>query len=184
MSGGRNLSSKEKYSILARNLRALDPKDAEDLLKSIYIGVTETLRRLTTQVKVLLDVASSLSGSGTSGVKSPPIRSPLASPNPDRHSSQLDTSAFEIQEEIHKAMDISNLVGQAVDVAQDKIVKVLKVRADQASHLSLDWFLRYFTLNLYFANDNTARRRSRSSRRAWSLTSGTPKISATEIRRS
>ncbi|KAG7102233.1 Vacuolar protein sorting-associated protein 54 like [Verticillium longisporum] len=153
MSGGRNLSSKEKYSILARNLRALDPKDAEDLLKSIYIGVTETLRRLTTQVKVLLDVASSLSGSGTSGVKSPPIRSPLTSPNPDRYSSQLDTSAFEIQEEIHKAMDISNLVGQAVDVAQDKIVKVLKVRADQASHLSLDWFLRYFTLNLYFANE-------------------------------
>ncbi|RXG44269.1 hypothetical protein VDGE_08526 [Verticillium dahliae] len=153
MSGGRNLSSKEKSSILARNLRALDPKDAEDLLKSIYIGVTETLRRLTTQVKVLLDVASSLSGSGTSGVKSPPIRSPLTSPNPDRYSSQLDTSAFEIQEEIHKAMDISNLVGQAVDVAQDKIVKVLKVRADQASHLSLDWFLRYFTLNLYFANE-------------------------------
>ncbi|EEY14134.1 vacuolar protein sorting-associated protein [Verticillium alfalfae VaMs.102] len=132
MSGGRNLSSKEKSSILARNLRALDPKDAEDLLKSIYIGVTETLRRLTTQVKVLLDVASSLSGSGTSGVKSPPIRSPLASPNPDRHSSQLDTSAFEIQEEIHKAMDISNLVGQAVDVAQDKIVKVLKEKTRTA----------------------------------------------------
>ncbi|KAM0333003.1 hypothetical protein ACHAQA_001660 [Verticillium albo-atrum] len=153
MSGGRNLSGKEKSSILARNLRALDPKDAEDLLKSIYIGVTESLRRLTTQVKVLLDVASSLSGSGNSGIKSPPIRSPLASPNPDRHSSQLDTSAFEIQEEIHKAMDVSNLVGQAVDVAQDKIVKVLKVRAEQASHLSLGWFLRYFTLNLYFANE-------------------------------
>ncbi|KAM0278657.1 hypothetical protein ACHAQH_005044 [Verticillium albo-atrum] len=153
MSGGRNLSSKEKSSILARNLRALDPKDAEDLLKSIYIGITETLRRLTTQVKVLLDVASSLSGSGPSGIKSPPIRSPLTSPNPDRHFSPMDTSAFEIQEEIHKAMDISNLVGQAVDVAQDKIVKVLKVRADQASHLSLGWFLRYFTLNLYFANE-------------------------------
>ncbi|ROT39237.1 vacuolar protein sorting-associated protein [Sodiomyces alkalinus F11] len=151
-SGGRNLSSKEKSSILARNLRALDPKDAEDLLQSAYIGVTETLRRLTTQVKVLLDVASSLSADplGDSGTKSPPIRSPLSSPKPER---QQDGSIFEIQEEIHKAMDVANLLGQAVDIAQDKIVKVLKVRADQSTHLPLVWFLRYFTLNLYFANE-------------------------------
>lgn len=152
MSGGRGLSSKEKSSILARNLRALDPKDAEDLLMTVYLGVAETLRRLTTQVKVLLDVASSLSGAPGSGMKSPPIRSPLASPTPDRQFAR-DPAAFEIQEEIHQAMDISNLLGQAVDLAQEKIIKVLKVRAEQSSHLPLIWFLRYFTLNLYFANE-------------------------------
>lgn len=152
MSGGRGLSSKEKSSILARNLRALDPKDAEDLLMSVYLGVAETLRRLSTQVKVLLDVASSLSGAPGSGMKSPPIRSPLASPTPDRQFAR-DPAAFEIQEEIHQAMDVSNLIGQAVDLAQEKIIKVLKVRAEQSSHLPLIWFLRYFTLNLYFANE-------------------------------
>ncbi|EFQ27991.1 hypothetical protein CGRA01v4_03342 [Colletotrichum graminicola] len=156
MSGGRNLSNQEKSSILARNLRALDPKDAEDLLKMVYIGVTETLRRLTTQVKVLLDIASSLTEEATAaGLKSPPARSPLASPTPfDREFPRFDDSpSFEVQEEIHKAMDIANLVGQAVDVAQDKIVKVLKVRSEQSTHLSLSWFLRYFTLNLFFANE-------------------------------
>ncbi|EON98636.1 putative garp complex component protein [Phaeoacremonium minimum UCRPA7] len=50
-------------------------------------------------------------------------------------------------------MDVSNLLGQAVDVAQDKIVKLLRVRSEQSTHLSLVWFLRYFTLNLYFANE-------------------------------
>ncbi|WYZ38857.1 hypothetical protein EsH8_III_000771 [Colletotrichum jinshuiense] len=156
ISGGRHLSNQEKSSILARNLRALDSKDAEDLLKSIYIGVTETLRRLTTQVKVLLDVASCLTEEATAaGLKSPPIRSPLASPTPfDREFPRFDDSpSFEVQEEIHKAMDIANLVGQAVDVAQDKILKVLKVRSEQSTHLTLSWFLRYFTLNLFFANE-------------------------------
>ncbi|KAK1992683.1 Vps54-domain-containing protein [Colletotrichum falcatum] len=156
MSGGRNLSNQEKSSILARNLRSLDPKDAEDLLKTVYIGVTETLRRLTTQVKVLLDIASSLTEEATAaGLKSPPARSPLASPMPlDREFPRLDDfPSFEVQEEIHKAMDITNLVGQAVDVAQDKIIKVLKVRSEQSTHLSLSWFLRYFTLNLFFANE-------------------------------
>ncbi|KAF6837026.1 garp complex component [Colletotrichum musicola] len=156
MSGGRQRSNQEKSSILARNLRALDPKDAEDLLKTMYIGVTETLRRLTTQVKVLLDVASSLTEEATAaGLKSPPIRSPLASPTPfDREFPRFDDSpSFEVQEEIHKAMDIPNLVGQAVDMAQDKVLKVLKVRSEQSTRLSLAWFLRYFTLNLYFSNE-------------------------------
>ncbi|KAF9881230.1 hypothetical protein CkaCkLH20_01380 [Colletotrichum karsti] len=157
MSGGRQRSNQEKSSILARNLRALDPKDAEDLLKTMYIGVTETLRRLTTQVKVLLDIASCLTEEATAaGLKSPPIRSPLASPTPfDREFPRLDDApgSFEVQEEIHKAMDIPNLVGQAVDMAQDKVLKVLKVRSEQSTHLTLAWFLRYFTLNLYFSNE-------------------------------
>ncbi|KAL0943998.1 garp complex component [Colletotrichum truncatum] len=156
MSGGRQRSNQEKSSILARNLRALDPKDAEDLLKTMYIGVTETLRRLTTQVKVLLDIASCLTEEATAaGLKSPPIRSPLASPTPfDREFPRFDDSpSFEVQEEIHKAMDMPNLVGQAVDMAQDKVLKVLKVRSEQSTHLTLAWFLRYFTLNLYFSNE-------------------------------
>ncbi|KAK0727923.1 Vps54-like protein-domain-containing protein [Lasiosphaeria miniovina] len=147
--GGRQRSQQEKSSVLARNLRALEPKEAEYLLVKVYIGVAETLRRLGTQVKVLLDVASSIGESGPSGMRSPPLRSPPFSPTA-RHPS---TTGLEAQEEIHKALDIANLLGRGVDVAQDRIVKLLRVRSEQSSHLGLVWFLRYFTLNLHFANE-------------------------------
>lgn len=153
-SGGRSRSSQEKSSILARNLRALGPDEAEELLATIYVSVTETLRRLTTQTKVILDIASSLSAAPDGdGLKSPPSRSPMTSPRPDRHTPNPMSGHFELQEELHKTLDVTNLLGQAVDVANDKIVKVLKVRSEQAASLPLDFFLRYFTLNLYFANE-------------------------------
>lgn len=153
-SGGRSRSSQEKSSILARNLRALGPDEAEELLATIYVSVTETLRRLTTQTKVILDIGSSLSAAPDGdGLKSPPSRSPMTSPRPDRHSRDPMAGHFELQEELHKTLDVTNLLGQAVDVANDKIVKVLKVRSEQAAGLPLDFFLRYFTLNLYFANE-------------------------------
>lgn len=155
MTGGKKLSQQEKSSILARNLRALEPQDAEELLVKIYIGVTETLRRLTTQGKLLIDVASSIGDDPSlpAGLKSPPLKSPPFSPT--RHSTMRQPSmeAMEAQEEIHKTLDLTNLLGQAVDVAQDKIVKLLRVRSDQSSHLGLVWFLRYFALNLHFANE-------------------------------
>ncbi|KAH8805885.1 Vps54-like protein-domain-containing protein [Xylogone sp. PMI_703] len=121
--GGRQRTQQEKSSILARNLRSLDPEDAEELYKKTYIGVGETLRRLGTQVKQLLDVTSTLNVTGTDG------------------------------QEMHQALDMSNLLGQVVDIAQDKIVKVLRVRTEQSVHLSVERFLRYFTLNLLFANE-------------------------------
>ncbi|KAJ6438453.1 GARP complex component (Vps54) [Purpureocillium lavendulum] len=153
-SGGRHRSNQDKSAALARNLRALDAEDAEDLLMTIYVGVTETLRRLTTQVKVLLDIASSLAAAPDGdGLKSPPVRSPVTSPRPDRHGGNPLGGALELQEELHKALDEASLLTQAVDVANDKIVKVLRVRAEQSTHLPLDLFLRYFTLNLYFANE-------------------------------
>ncbi|KAK7409588.1 hypothetical protein QQX98_008250 [Neonectria punicea] len=153
-SGGRHLSNQEKSSILARNLRALDPEDGEELLIKIYVGVTETLRRLTTQVKVLLETTSSLADPPRGdGLMSPPLRSPIASPRPNRFPTNPLNSTFEAQEELHKNLDIPNLLGQAVDVAIEKIVKVLKVRAEQTAQLPLTHFLRYFTLNLYFANE-------------------------------
>src|SRR5690606_37485583 len=114
------------------------------------IGVTEALRRLGTQVKVLLDVASSIGDSSSpSGLRSPPLRSPPFSPTA-RHTS---AAAQEAQEEIHRTVDIANFQGQAVDVAHEKVVKVLRVRSEQSKRLDLSWFLRYFNLNLHFANE-------------------------------
>ncbi|KAI0893342.1 putative GARP complex component [Annulohypoxylon nitens] len=141
----KRLTQQEKSSILARNLRALDEKDAEELFVKMYISVTETLRRLGTQMKVLFDVASSLG-------QQPNTNDPMKSPNPLK-SPPLNSANRDLQEDIHLTMDLANLLGQAVDTSQEKIVKVLRVRSDQSSHLPLIWFLRYFTLNLYFANE-------------------------------
>ncbi|KAI3396111.1 hypothetical protein diail_442 [Diaporthe ilicicola] len=148
--GGRHLTQREKSSILARNLRAMDPGDAEELLVKIYVSVTETLRRASIQVKVMLDVAASIEdGSIPSGLKSPPLKSPPLSPSTRRQS----IAGLEAQEEIHKVMDLSSLLGNCIDIAQDKVVRVLRVRSEQSTHLDLVWFLRYFTLNLHFANE-------------------------------
>ncbi|KAI1459801.1 Vps54-like protein-domain-containing protein [Annulohypoxylon moriforme] len=119
----KEIRKQYKSSIAALNPRALGPKEAEELLIKIYISATETLRRLTTQVKLLLDVASS---SGDNSIEA---------------------------QKIHQAIDLPSLLGQAVDIAQDQIVKLLQIRSDQSTHLSLIWFLRYFTLNLHFANE-------------------------------
>jgi vacuolar protein sorting-associated protein 54 len=154
MGGGRQKTQQEKSSILARNLRALDPEDAEELLKKTYIGVGETLRRLGTQVKVLLDVTSTLGDpAGATGMRSPPRSPNMAALDGRLKPTGQGNSGREIQEEMHQTLDMSNLLGQAVDIAQDKIVKVLRVRSEQSIHLSVEQFLRYFTLNLLFANE-------------------------------
>ena len=148
--GGRQRSQQDRSMVLARNLRALEPEEAEELLTKIYIGVTEALRRLSTQVKVLLDVASSIGEPSTpSGMRSPQLKSPPFSPT----ARQTSGAAQEAQEEIHRAVDIASFLGQAVDVAQEKVVKILRVRSEQSKRLGLVWFLRYFTLNLHFANE-------------------------------
>ncbi|KAI0398129.1 Vps54-domain-containing protein [Xylariaceae sp. FL0594] len=142
--GSKRLTQQEKSSILARNLRALDEQDAEELFTNMYVSVTEALRRLTTQVKVLFDAASSI-GETTTQVND---RSPSQVKSPPLNSANRD-----IQEDIHMTMDMANLLGQAVDASQEKIVKILRVRSEQSIQLPLVWFLRYFTLNLYFANE-------------------------------
>jgi vacuolar protein sorting-associated protein 54 len=151
----RHFSQQERSSILARNLRALDPDDAEEMFKKIYANVGEALRRLGTQVKVLLDITSSL------GSPHPvlPIRSPRtpfilsmngymnAEPSPG------PPPALVRQEEIQQALDLSSLLGQAVDIAQVQINKILRVRSEQTTHLDVNHFLRYFTLNRLFADE-------------------------------
>ncbi|KAI9807113.1 MAG: hypothetical protein M1825_005830 [Sarcosagium campestre] len=154
--GGRQLSQQEKSSILARNLRALEPEAAEELFAKVYSGISEFLRRLGVQVKVLLDV--------TSGISSPPVsagmKSPPRSPNPQTLDGYLSSKApiaapspGKIQEDMHQALDMSSLLGRAVDIAQAQMTKIIKVRAEQTSRLSVARFLRYFTLNRLFADE-------------------------------
>lgn len=153
--GGRHKTQQERSSVLARNLRALEASDAEDMLKTIYSDVGEALRRLSTQVKVLLDL--------TSAIGSPPpsagIKSPTGSPIANMDSYMSGPSHFPSSrtpvpgDDLHEALDLSNILGQAVDAAQTQVTKVLKVRAEQSIRLPLPDFLRYFYLNKLFADE-------------------------------
>ncbi|KAL1959948.1 hypothetical protein VTO42DRAFT_616 [Malbranchea cinnamomea] len=140
--GGRQLSQQEKSAILARNLRAMEPEDAHSMLTKIYTGVSEALRRLSIQVKVLLDI--------TSDVGSPSRSQSMQ--NLDAMVTSGSTAAI-VKEEISQVLDMSSLLGHAVDVVQSQIAKVLKVRAEQTENLPLSHFLRYFSLNRLFANE-------------------------------
>lgn len=137
---GRKLSQQDKSAILARNLRNLEPEAAEELLVNVYTAVGEALRRLGFQVKVLLDVSMS-------------IESPTVPRAP--HVSVQDPSGKidQIRDEVTQALNLSSLLGQAVDVVQTQVTKVLKVRSEQNARLPLPDFLRYFTLNRLFADE-------------------------------
>jgi vacuolar protein sorting-associated protein 54 len=145
------LSQQEKSAILARNLRSLDPRDAEELFTGAYCGVGEALRRLQFQCKLLLDVSSDQALS--------PIKSPVQSQSfgsldiPLNDAPHGRSPSPNLHQELSEALDLSSLLGQAVDVAQSQLIKVLKVRSEQATQLSLDEFLRYFTLNKLFADE-------------------------------
>ncbi|KAL8790912.1 MAG: hypothetical protein Q9213_000337 [Squamulea squamosa] len=153
--GGRHLTQQDKSSILARNLRALDLEDAENMLKQMYSNVGEALRRLGTQVKVLLDVTSSfVSRRPPSGVKSP--LSPPSVVRDDYMSGPVPGIIVRTpvqQEDIQQALDMSSLLGQAVDIAQSQITKILKARSEQSTHSPMPQFVRYFHLNRMFADE-------------------------------
>jgi vacuolar protein sorting-associated protein 54 len=153
--GGRPLSSQEKSSVLARNLRDLEAEDAQIMLTKIYTGVSESLRRLSIQVKILLDITSGLSKPPESGT-----RSALNSPNPESRDNAFGPRSpnkhlpiITLQEDIQQLLDMSSLLGEAVDIVQGQITKVVKVRSEQTSHSSLGAFLRFFTLNRLFADE-------------------------------
>lgn len=153
--GSRHSKQQERSSILAHNLRSLDAEDAEDMLKAIYSGVGEALRRLGTQVKVLLDLTSGIRSPPTSARVSSPLSPPIA--NMDSYMNGSITNPRSRSpapsEDLQQALDMSSILGQAVDVAQTQITKVLKVRAEQSTHLPLPGFLRYFYLNKLFADE-------------------------------
>ncbi len=136
-------SRQEKSAILARNVRALSAEDAEELFTKIYCRVSEALRRLQVQVRLLLDISS---GQVTISPKSPP-KSPML------NTIDATVAKNEATPEIIQTLDLSSLLGQAVDAAQTQITRLLKVRNDEVTQTSPPQFLRYFTLNRLFADE-------------------------------
>ena len=153
--GGRHMTQQEKSSVLARNLRALEPEDAEEMLKQIYANVGEALRRLGTQVKVVLDITSSFDRFIPSRSVKSPMSPPVTGMDGYMNGAPVNPAVQGMvqQEDIQQTLDMSNLLGQAVDIAQAQITKILKVRSEQSNSLSLSQFLRYFNLNRLFADE-------------------------------
>jgi vacuolar protein sorting-associated protein 54 len=150
------LSQQEKSSILARNLRALDADDAEKLLIGVYTGVGEALRRVGTHTKVVLDLQTSGDAGppkvGHSRASSLAIIEGKATEN-GTLSPPGSSGGLAASDELSQALDLSSLLGQAVDTAQTQITRVLKVRNEQTIRLSRERFLRYFSLNRLFADE-------------------------------
>jgi vacuolar protein sorting-associated protein 54 len=145
----------DKNTILARNLRAMDAADAEKFFVDIFTDIGEAIRRLSIQVKVLLDITSGVTTppASSGGFRSPP-RSPfLGSIDSYLGAKPVSPSQNALQEELMQALDMSSLLGQAVDAAHTQITKLLKVRAESTTHLPLDRFLRYFSLCRLFADE-------------------------------
>jgi len=150
--GARKLTQQEKSAILARNLRALDAEAAEDLLIKVYTAVGEALRRIGVQVKVLLDVTSTMEGPPTRDAALRPGSVSTEPFDPASSRGRADSST-RIRDEVMQALDLSSLLSQAVDVVHAQIAKVLRVRSEQNSHLELQAFLRYFALNRLFTDE-------------------------------
>ena len=155
------MSQQDKSSILARNLRNLDPGAVVQMLCKMFCGISEVLRKLSQQVKSLLDI--------TSNVRTPAIRSPFSpsmasstpSSTPTLGSHLPPNSASSVQSDrtlmagamLQEILDLSSLMGQAVILAQTQLIKILKVRSEQTSRMPLDQFLIYFNLVRRFADD-------------------------------
>jgi vacuolar protein sorting-associated protein 54 len=147
---GRRPTQQERSSILSRNLRALSPEDAEAFFVKVYCGIGETLRRLSVQVKILLDITSGMKKTPNNVLT--PVQSPGSMGNPALRSPSV-SMGYNFQEEMTQALDMSSLLVQAVDKAQAEMTKVLRVRTEQMVRLGLAGFLSYFTLNRLFVNE-------------------------------
>lgn len=147
--GGRSLTQQNKSSILARNIRAMDNEDWFNMLKSVYTNVSECLRRLSVQVKILLDITSTMDQS-QQAVKSP---GPSTMSGHMRTPSVSRSRARSIQAEMQQALDLSSLLGEAVEAVQTQVTKVIRVRAQQNGEMLLQEFIRFVTLNRLFADE-------------------------------
>lgn len=145
---GRHLSQHERSSILARNLRQLDPEDAYTMLLKMYTDISEALRRMGTQLKILLDIISDLGDN-----QEPPSRSSSLSRGRDGSRTRSVSPMQQSRQRVLDILDMSTLATQAIDLVQGQIVKVLRVRSDQTVKLQLPDFIRYFSLNKLFVNE-------------------------------
>ncbi|KAF5646219.1 vacuolar sorting-associated 54 [Fusarium sp. NRRL 52700] len=147
----RDLSplTRERSSDLARSLQDLGAAHAEELFSSLFITLIETLRSLKCQFSVLSDITRSTE-TVVAGDPAISLANRTSITNPS--SAKMDAGA-EIQEEMHIALDLPNLLIHGADIGHEMISMVLRVRSEQTTSLPLDYFIRHYTLSLLFLNE-------------------------------
>lgn len=102
---------------LSSNIRCMTPKEFEIMLTKIYTCLSECLRRLTVQQKVLLDFALTAI--------------------PPNSESNLDVMS----------LDITFAINKSIELTQIRLTKIINVRLEQTAEISLDHYLRLYALS-------------------------------------
>lgn len=124
-------------SAWATAVSKLGPLEAEELLINMYTRVSELCRRLSTQQKLLLDLTMNLGETSISGLLSPRLQGG----GPDSDMAEAMTTG------------LSDLIAPVLEVAQSKLVILLRARDEPTSHYASVDFYRYLTLNKNFASE-------------------------------
>ncbi|ANZ73471.1 BA75_01220T0 [Komagataella pastoris] len=119
-----NSTQSNARNSLSDNLRLMTPREFEDMLIEIYCRVSEALRRLTIHQKVLLDMSLD-----------------FVTESDFANTSQTD---------IIMTLDITKSILTTIDVVQTRVSKVIGVRREQTAQISLDYFLRFYSVNGLF----------------------------------
>jgi len=129
MSGMTNRSTGQKSALLARGLRIMPPQEFNDMLLDIYTSVSETLRRMSAQQKLLLDLTSSI-------VTTPAVNGRLTngSSTPQQRSS----------------LEFTDLILVNAETAQARMSRIISVRVEQNCRMATDSFIRFYNLNTSF----------------------------------
>lgn len=101
---------------LSYNIKGLSGPEFNEMMKRIYAGLSECLRRLTIHQKLLLDLS-------------------LSSLSPSMAQS-IDVMS----------LDITNAINKAIELSQVRLVKVLNVRLEQLGDLPIDEYLKLYLL--------------------------------------
>ncbi|GMF03154.1 unnamed protein product [[Candida] boidinii] len=110
---------------LSNNVRSMTPKEFEDVLIKIYCELSESLRRLKTHQKLLLDLAIDCM-------------------------SDINPNIFNDQPDIIMQLDITNAINQCIETTQVRMSRIIGVRRDQTASISIDYFLRFHSANILF----------------------------------
>ncbi|ODV93563.1 hypothetical protein PACTADRAFT_35326 [Pachysolen tannophilus NRRL Y-2460] len=116
--------SGQKSSSLGSNLRAMTPKEFEDMLVNIYTKLSECLRRLTTHQKFLLNLSLDC----------------------------LSNTEFsqDDQSDLIMKLDITQSINLCIETIQIRMSKILMTRRDQTINLNLEFFLKFYSINGLF----------------------------------
>ncbi|GMG36053.1 unnamed protein product [Ambrosiozyma monospora] len=113
---------------LRNNMRAMTPKEFEDMLITIYTQLSESFRKLTSHKRLLLEMAMDAL-------------------------SMNDPNFMDRQPDIIMQLDITEAINRALTTTQMRMARVINARGQQNTTISLDYFLRFYSVNSMFISE-------------------------------